>query len=203
MKRSSNLDAIAAWAAVLLCVLAVAGFGAALDGYSQRLHPVAMPGARGMPHAVAFGLLAFVLPGLLAVLVAARLRVRLPASAGWAPRIGAGLVLLSAVAFALQGVFPLDPRELDAGLSRLHASAWTAWWIAYVPGAVLLAIGCLRSTGWRGFALVSIAAAALVGAFAMLALPLPAAVAQRVAFLAWLAWLPCAARAGRLSGSAA
>ena len=44
-------------------VLAVAGFGAALPGYLQGSHPVALLGAAGVPHALGFNLLAFVLVG--------------------------------------------------------------------------------------------------------------------------------------------
>ena len=64
--------------AALLFVLAVLGFGAGLDGYAQARHPVALLGAHGVPHALAFNLLGFVLPGLLAAVVAERLRRRLP-----------------------------------------------------------------------------------------------------------------------------
>src|SRR3546814_9922281 len=68
-----------------------------------------------MPHALAFNALGFVLPGVLAALVAWRLRASLDAGAPWAARIGAWLALLSALAFAAQGLLPLDPRDLEAG----------------------------------------------------------------------------------------
>ncbi len=43
--------------AAVVFVLAVAGFGAGLEGYAQARHPVALLGARGVPHALAFNLL--------------------------------------------------------------------------------------------------------------------------------------------------
>ena len=52
-------------------VLAVVGFGAALGGYSQAMHPVALLGAHGVPHALAFNVLGLVLPGLFALQVRA------------------------------------------------------------------------------------------------------------------------------------
>ncbi|PSD48850.1 DUF998 domain-containing protein, partial [Stenotrophomonas maltophilia] len=82
-----RLSGLSGLVAALLFVLAVLGFGAGLDGYAQARHPVALLGAQGVPHALAFNLLGFVLPGLLAVVVAECLRRRLPATAGWAPRV--------------------------------------------------------------------------------------------------------------------
>src|SRR3546814_10898701 len=80
-----------------------------------------------MPHALAFNVLGFVLPGVLAALVAWRLRASLDDGAPWAARIGAWLALLSALAFAAQGLLPLDPRGLEADASRMHATMWTLW----------------------------------------------------------------------------
>jgi hypothetical protein len=71
------------------------------DGAAR--HPVALLGARGVPHALAFNLLGFVLPGLLAVAVAECLRRSLPATAGWAPRVGSQMLLLAGLAFAAMG----------------------------------------------------------------------------------------------------
>src|SRR3546814_17431834 len=136
-----QLPLSAAIVAVVLFAAAVAGFGAALDGYSQAIHPVGLLGARGMPHALAFNVLGFVLPGVLAALVAWRLRASLDDGAPWAARIGAWLALLSALAFAAQGLLPLDPRDLEADASRMHATMWTLWWVALLPAAVLLAFG--------------------------------------------------------------
>src|SRR3546814_4546527 len=57
-----QLPLSAAIVAVVLFAAAVAGFGAALDGSSQAIHPVGLLRARGMPHALAFNVLGFVLP---------------------------------------------------------------------------------------------------------------------------------------------
>jgi len=74
--------------AALVFVGAVAGFGVALSGYSQIWHPVAVLGAKGVPHALGFNLLGFVLTGVLAAVAALDLRHRLPADAGWPARVG-------------------------------------------------------------------------------------------------------------------
>lgn len=178
-------------AAALLFAGSVLGFGAVLDGYSQLGHPAGLLGAAGIPRALTFNVLAFVLPGVLAAWLAWRLRTRLPADAPFSARIGLQLVLLAALAFASQGVLPLDPRDLDAHATRLHASAWMLWWIAFVPGAMSLAAAALRARPRRVMAFIVhlLAAVAVIG----FALPaerwLGAGVAQRLAFAAWFGWL--------------
>lgn len=186
----------AVWAAVVFA-LALAGFGSGVDGYSHLQHPVAWLGAEPLPHAAAFNLLAFVVPGLLVAGVALRFRSALsvPAGAGgkaapaWSARIGAQLVLLSALAFALQGILPLDATDLDGARSGRHAAAWTAWWIAFATGCAALATGLRGDRAWHATAALSSLAAVLVPVCALV-LPhlLPAGLAQRLAFALWLAW---------------
>lgn len=183
--------ALAAISALLAAVFA----GALLDGYSHRDFPLAYLGAEGVPGAGAFNLFAFLLPGLLAFAVAWRLRAGLPVQAPWRARIGARLIALAALGYAAQGLLPLRPEDLGATVNGLHASAWMLWWIAFVPGAALLALG----GGSRAFALASACAACLV---AVLVLPpwggAMTAIAPRLAFLVWLLWTACApALAGR------
>lgn len=187
----------AGWLAMLCCAAAAIGFGAALDGYSQARHPLALLGARGSPHALAFNLSGFVLPGLLAAVAATRLRDRLPDAAGWLARVGARLLLLSALAFAAQGLWPLDPGDLDGAASRRHATVWTLWWIAAAAGGVSIAAGLLSRPRWRVFACAALLAATVIAASA-LAPPAtwPAGIAPRIAFGAWLGLWLVAARAG-------
>ena len=190
-----QLPLLAAIVAAGLFIASLAGFGAALEGYSQSSHPVGLLGARGLPHALAFNACGFVLPGALAAFVAWRLRGAVGDGGAWAARIGAWLVLLSALAFAAQGLLPLDPRDLESATSRAHATAWTLWWVAFLPAAALLAWGLLRMHASRVLALVSVFVAAIVAVLVLLPLDLlPSPVAQRVAFIAWLAWLVMAGR---------
>lgn len=177
-------------AAAVLFAVAVAGFGAALEGYLQSQYPVALLGADGFPHALAFNLVAFVLPGMLAGVVAMDLRRRLPFDAGWPLRIGAQLVFLSALGFIAMGLLPLDPRDLESDASRFHGTAWMLWCLAFIPGACLLAAGSSRRPGWGLFARFSLLAAVvvLVAAFALTSV-IDAGIAQRLAFGAWLGWL--------------
>ncbi|MEO6364941.1 MAG: DUF998 domain-containing protein [Luteimonas sp.] len=179
----------AAVAGALLFSAAVLGFGSAIDGYSQLRHPVALLGATGIPGAAAFNLIAFVIPGLVAVCIAWQLRSRLQRDAAWPARIGASLALLSALAFAAQGLFAMDPANLDAPASRWHYVTWMLWWIAYVPAGLLLAAGVRGVQRWHVFAAASAATAVVVGVCALLpADVLPAGIVQRIGFLAWLSW---------------
>lgn len=183
----------------LLCAAGLAGFGAMFPVFSQIEHPAGLLGATRVPRALAFNVTVFMAPGAMAAVVAWALRGQLSA-ARWSARIGAQLLLLSGVAFAAQGLLPLDSADLHGGGSRLHAAAWTAWWIAFAAGAVLLWHGC---AGERRARLASglLAAAGATLAFALLApLLMPGGLAQRLAFAGWFfaLWL-----AGRLSRSAA
>ena len=184
---------VAAIAAAVLFTSAVYAFGVALEGFVQAQHPVALLGARGFPHALPFNLIAFVLPGMLAGVVAIALRERLPRDAGWPVRIGAQLVFLSALAFIAMGLLPLDPNDLESNSSRMHGTAWMLWSVAFIPGAVLLGATLLSLPRWSRFAWASlIAAAGLLIAGFVLTDFMPAGTAQRIAFGLWFAWLALA-----------
>ena len=181
---------VAAIAAAVLFTSAVYAFGVALEGFVQAQHPVALLGARGFPHALPFNLIAFVLPGMLAGVVAIALRELLPRDAGWPVRIGAQLVFLSALAFIAMGLLPLDPNDLESNSSRMHGTAWMLWSVAFIPGALLLAFGLWRDPLWGRFARISLAGAlgVLVAAYFLTAF-IPPGIGQRIAFALWFAWL--------------
>lgn len=177
----------APWLALLSFAAALLLSGIAWPGFSQLRHPVALPGAVGAPHALAFNLAAFVLPGALLAWGAIAWRSA-RGEARWTVRIGLQLLLLSALAYAAQGLLPLDPSDLRAPASRLHAAAWTAWWLAFVPGA--LAAGLERRRRLAGVALALLVPLLVLGG----AIAMPAPLAQRLAVLAWFAWWIVAAR---------
>lgn len=194
----SGMTRVVNYAAIVAAVLftsAVYAFGAALEGFVQAQHPVALLGARGFPHALPFNLMAFVVPGMLAGVVAMTLRRRLPPSAGWSLRIGTQLVFLSALAFIAMGLLPLDASDLESTSSRWHGTAWMLWTVAFVPGAVALGAGLLGHPGRSWFAWLCLGAAAgvLLAGFVFTDF-MPAGLAQRIAFGLWFVWLAIAAR---------
>jgi len=196
VSRLSRLSSssTAAGLALLVFIGALLGFGAMLDGFSHAQHPVALLGARGVPHWWAFDALGFVLPGLLAwwaMVSAGRARERAGGAFGMVARIGWTLCTLSTLAFALQGLLPVDAtRGLGYGLGRLHVAAWTVWWIAFAAGATCLVAGAGTHAGLRRTRIATVLAAIVVVAFALLfAVPGAPALGQRIAYLAWFAWV--------------
>ena len=66
--------------------------------------------------------------------------------------------------------------------------------VAFVPGAVLFAVGMRARSGWRPAVIASGVAAAIVLFSALVAVALmPAGIAQRLGYAAWLLWLCVAA----------
>lgn len=191
-QRRARVARMAGIAAGTCFALALAGFGAALEGYDQRIHPVALLGAAGVPRATAFNLLAFIVPGALAALVALRRRGVLPRRAAWPQRLGWALALLAALAFTAQGLLPLDASAPDAGAGRLHGVAWGLWGIAFAAATLslaLAALGARRALPAVGHGVAGV----LVFALAWLAGDaVPVALAQRAAYACWFAWLACA-----------
>jgi len=193
MKTVQRFDPLFGAAGAVLFLASVLGFGAVLPGYLPLGHPVALLGATGIPHAVAFDLLGFVLPGLVAVVVALRLLARVPVTAPWTMRVGGQMLVLSGLAFAAMGVLPLDPTDIESPASQYHASAWMVWVLAFVPGALMSGFAARRLPGWGRLAALHVSAGlpVLVGAFVLQAV-IPAPVAQRLAFVAWVVWLAAA-----------
>ena len=194
---------MAGHAAFAIFIASAAIFGAMpggdSGGFSHRTHPLAWLGAHGVPRAMLFNLCAFLLPGVLAAAALWPLRPALPPGTRWSARIGAQLVVLSALAFAAQGALPLDLEHPDSTAGGLHAVAWTAWWLAFSAGALALAWG-LRQTATmrRGFVAIGALAGLVIPILAVLApLWIPNALAQRVAFVLWFVWLVWAAGSPR------
>jgi hypothetical protein len=181
--------------AALLFTMASIGFAASVADYSHALHPLSLLGAIQIPMGTGFNWCAFVLPGGLVAGVALRLRGEASQLAGsgraaqWAARLGAQLLLISALAFAAQGLLPLDLGDLDGVRSSRHAAAWTVWWIAFVAGGFLWAIGARAFAPARQLATVSLCMALLLPVLALVLprLLLPG-IAQRLAFAVWFGW---------------
>lgn len=184
----------AAIGAAVIFGLAVVIAGARVPGYSQASQPVAVLGARGMPSAGIFNAAAYVLPGLLAAVVMFKLR-DVADGLSRPRRLGAAVLSLASLAFALQGLLPVRMDTLDSASSAPHAVAWTFWWLAYGAGAVGFAIGAgsganaIKARVLLGFAMVTVLFAVVMPGIVM------AGASQRIAFLAWFGGVIVAASA--------
>lgn len=183
-----RVEGLLGGSAAVLFILSVTGFGAALDGYAQGRHPVALLGASGVPHALGFNLLGWGLPGVLAVAVALCLLARLPAGSSWPVRVAGQLLVLAGMAFAGMGVLPLDLQELDGPASQAHASAWMVWVLSFIAGTLLLGAGLWRKAPILAKLALGCSVVAAVTAFG-LQHALPAPLAQRITFACWALWL--------------
>jgi hypothetical membrane protein len=202
----STLSRHAAWLAALCFLVVLLAFAAGVDGYSHRVHPVALLGGSTMPSAWAFNLFGFVVPGLLVAWLGWRLREALDHAsrpARWPARVGAQLLQVSALAFAAQGVLPLDLSDLENTASARHAAAWMIWWLSFAVGGALLAVGLRSRLQWRHFAAGTLLVA-LALPLCALVLPhwVPAGFAQRAGLVLWFAWaMACARRVNRSAAS--
>ena len=106
--------------ALLVFMAAAIGFGIVSPDFGHARHPLALLGALGEPHALAFNLLGFVLPGALLAWLAWSLRGA-HAEPGWRVRIGLQLVLLLVL-----GAGSLLPAPLA---QRLAFLLWFGWWL--------------------------------------------------------------------------
>ena len=107
------------------------------------------------------------------------------------------MLAISALAFAAQGLLPLDPNDLEGTTSQRHATCWLLWWLAFAPGALLLGIGSWSLPSWRGWATAFVAAGVLTVVLNVLPTAwLPGPIAQRLLLALWLGcvWLESRAR---------
>lgn len=112
--------AMAGPAAALLFAGSLFGFAAVrTDGYTHGTKAVSELGAAGAPHAAAFNLLAFVLPGVLVVVLAAVIR---RAAGPRGARTGPVLLAGSGIALVAAGVFPVDMAHPASAVSVAHAA---------------------------------------------------------------------------------
>ena len=171
-----------------LPMVAIAMFAAGLLAASRVLAwrwslPVAWPGAKGMPVADAFNVLAFAIPGALMAVTAVRFRLR-GEGRPRAVRQATWMWLVAALAFLALALARLDPNDLDGAGSQWHAASWTLWWIAAVLGFATAAIG---ARGAARAASLGMAMLILAGVWVLPALA-GAGAAQGTAIVAWMAW---------------
>lgn len=184
------------WIGGLLFAAAVVVAARGLQGYQHARHPVGLLGVDAAPdglgfNSVGYGAAGLALGGFALALEAELMRRGL----GRLTRVATGLLLIAALAFAAQGLLPLDPRDLHGPLSRRHAVAHAIALLAWLPSTALLAwslgsLRALRGTAWLA-AVFAFAFGLLLAWPATLWLPGWAAApgwAQRAVLLLYFLW---------------
>jgi hypothetical protein len=152
------------WLAGLAFAAALLAAGAGTPGYRHALHPVGLLGSAPLPVAPWFNLLGLLLPGLaLAGFALAAERVLAPLGHGRSSRIATGLLLIAGLAFALQGLLPLDARDLDGAASQRHAAVHALALLAWLASTALLALALRASTATAWLAWCGAGLALLLG----------------------------------------
>jgi hypothetical membrane protein len=127
---------VAALAAPLLMWSEFLTMGSLRHGYNLLTRPFSDLATRGTPHADAFALGFFFVPGLLTIALGSGLWFAIKASAAW--RAGSILVMATGVFQVAVGIFPQDPNSWVAGV--LHGTmAQICFAIASVAPLVLFA----------------------------------------------------------------
>ena len=145
----------AGWLAAALFALALLVMGAATPGYVHADAAISNLGAAGAPHARWWNLLGFVVPGLLVALFAYALAMAMrDEGIGAAGRIGLWLLCFSGLAFAGNGIWPYDLARPFERASQLHVAMLTLAMVAYLPAAVLVAVGLRGRNDWRALVAV-------------------------------------------------
>ena len=145
----------AGWVAGACFAVALAVLGGDHPGYLAAQHPLGDLGAVQARGALLWNLCGFMLPGLLLFAFALALEAVMQRDgAGRGGRIGTGLLMLSALAFAAQGLLPFDLDDPDALASQRHVSALVLALLGLMAGAVLIAASLKSRRGWRAVVLV-------------------------------------------------
>jgi hypothetical membrane protein len=172
--------------------IALFAFAAARPDYSHSTKAVSELGVFGAPHAWAWNLTGFIVPGILLALCGAGLASAIDEErkALW------WLLVVAGVGFAATGLVPAEMR----GGSPLLKSPWTVGHIAasflsavpWVIATVLVVVRASRRPEWRHLRAVG-SVLALLGVLGLFARALPGfehrpGLGQRAGFAAYFAW---------------
>ena len=179
-----------AWCGVLapiVFILALLVFSALRPNYSQLTHAVSELGVAGIPHAVAWNVIAFMLVGFLIVGLAWALRVELqPGPAAVAVPLLTGI---SGIGFVGLGVVPADPGFSPSLATSTHFAMVSVNYLAFIFTALVFAIKLRNKPYWKPWALVSGVIGVMAVASIFIPGTVPAGLSQRIGIGTNLAWL--------------
>lgn len=189
-RRNAGILGVAAcvvfWVALLI-------LGALRPSYSQVANDISELGALGTRNAVVWNIVGFIVPGLCLALTSWRLTVVIDEERTRAGRLATWLLPLFGLGLAGQGFFPALMANgvpvITSWHTRVHAIVSIVSGIAWVAGVLLLVNPMKRSSQWRNWYPINIAAVVLVifGSFAR-GEGLPDGLVQRIVDAIVLAW---------------
>jgi hypothetical membrane protein len=189
-RRLVGLLGIGAW--VLFWAASVA-LAALRPSYSHVVNTVSELGAVGTPHATAWNVLGFIIPGVLLALAGATIARAANPEPSLSRTLATALLVLCGLAVAGQGVMPAEMAngvaDATSASTRGHFIASLISGAAWAVGAVLLVGPMKRNPNWHSLYIVSAALVALtlVASFALRG-ALPDGLAQRIGNALFCVW---------------
>ena len=188
-ERRAGLAGILAFLAFWTALFA---FAAARSDYSHSTKAISELGVIGAPHALAWNLIGFIVPGVLLALCGAGLATAIDGKR----RLLWWLLVASGLGFAGTGIFPAEMHNgsllMQSPLTIGHILATFVSAFPWMIAAFLLVLRGKHKPDWPHLRVVALVLA-LVGLLGVFARALPAfeyrpGLAQRAAFLTYFSW---------------
>ena len=189
-RRLIGFLGIGAW--VLFWAASVA-FAALRVSYSHVVNTISELGAVGTPHATAWNVLGFIIPGVLLAVVGGAIARTANEEPSLSRAVATVLLVVSGLAVAGQGVMPAEMingvADVTSASTRAHFISSLVSGAAWAVGALLLVAPMRRNPNWQGLYLVSVILVVLtfVASFALRG-TLPDGLAQRIGNALFCAW---------------
>jgi hypothetical membrane protein len=181
-RRLVGLLGIGAWVLFWGASIALAAFR---PPYSHLVNTVSELGAVGTPHAAAWNIFGFIIPGALLALAGATIARTVDPGPSVSRTLATVLLVLCGLAIAGQGVFPAEMTngiaDVASASTRRHFISSLLSGATWVIGALMLVGPMKRNPNWHSLYIVSAALVALtlVASFTLRG-ALPDGFAQRI-----------------------
>jgi hypothetical membrane protein len=167
--------------------------GALRPSYSHLVNTISELGAVGTPHATAWNVLGFIIPGVLLAITGATIARSANTEPSLSRMLATALLVVSGLAVAGQGVVPAEMvngvADVSSASTRGHFVGSLISGAAWAVGALLLVGPMKRNPNWRGLHIVS-AVLIMLTLVASLTLrgAIPDGLAQRIGNAFFCAW---------------
>ena len=189
-RRLVGLLGIGAW--VLFWTASVV-LGAFRPSYSHVVNTISELGAVGTPHATAWNVFGFIIPGLLLAIAGAAIARTANPEPSLSRTLATVLLVLCGLAISGQGVMPAEMAngvaDVTSTSTRGHFISSLISGAAWAVGALLLVGPMKRNRNWQSLYIVSavLVALTLVASFTLRG-TLPDGLAQRIANAFFCVW---------------